>query len=687
MDSIKNKLVAQIQQRMDEYADEAAAQADAMDVYSLISTEQDFQDDDEYGVGGGGDHGSGAGSSSVGGGAGSVGRFDFVDDIMDGKEVKDPLANKGLGRQLVLHRITADEVAEAFELYGVSQSKANTRTLLASLKYLGINIPRGEMTLILSEITTRVLREDEPISVEQYAFFVKHCFATLDSAWKTYLVQRDDLLENVEDVDVINISEPKPVLFAALKELEALCGNGGGKRSSRTGKSLDDGKEDEGMFMEKCALLSTIYRLMVAPQVENDEVLFEEMMDKLSPVLLSAIREGMHHVLWVQEICIVICRISQFHTVRLASYGRSFYDMLLQLVAFGGGIVSHCSSVTCLVIASMVQFLNVPKAQEMTNALLQSLSLVEEGTSKYDSFRVVVFRCLLASLMRNVPLKKDEQIKQEVIEAIWNVMKEPVYGEVAALNTGTASSDSVQHICLNIVGYMHSAKYLNLLMQRDSNQLNQTGWNRVESVKAAKSWNDILRSDMDETETAPFNALALEHGWDELQFYSTDFDDRNTLLEQWYELEQKSNNAIGMAAVGHLIKALNHSQYKAKKTQTKPPNYDPAQMQSVLPDIVEQQQQRRNAGKNGGDSSTSNSSPNRPEMRSASSSAHRRSSQQAQQQQGAQPRIRGDSSGANSRHRKQHPATSSKDIHNVSGDGADLSSLIWKGSNSRHKRM
>merc|ERR1719295_1277662 len=224
-------------------------------------------------------------------------------------------------------------------------------------------------------------------------------------------------------------------------------------------------------------------------------------------------------------------------------------------------------------------------------ALLASLDLVESGHSKHEPFRVVVYRCLLASVMKNVPLVRVDYIKQEVIEAIWNVMKEAVYREVAALSD--RDDDSVHHICLNVVGYMHSAKYLQLFMQRDSNQLNQTGWNRVESVKAGKSWNDILRSDMDETETAPFNALALEHGWDELQYYSTDFDDRNTLLEQWYELEQKSNNAIGMAAVGHLIKALNHSQYKAKKTQTKPPNYDPAQMQSVLPDIVEQQQQRR----------------------------------------------------------------------------------------------
>merc|ERR1719242_1857815 len=84
MDSIKNKLVARIQQRMDEYADEAAAQADAMDVYSLISTEQDPQEDDDYG--GGDDGGDGGGSSTAGGGAGSD-RFGFVDDIFDGKEM------------------------------------------------------------------------------------------------------------------------------------------------------------------------------------------------------------------------------------------------------------------------------------------------------------------------------------------------------------------------------------------------------------------------------------------------------------------------------------------------------------------------------------------------------------------------------------------------------------------------
>merc|ERR1711935_803470 len=116
---------------------------------------------------------------------------------------------------------------------------------------------------------------------------------------------------------------------------------------------------------------------------------------------------------------------------------------------------------------------------------------------------------------------------------------------------------------------MHSAKYLQPMMQRDGDELNQSGWNRVDRVKAAKSRDDILRADMDQTETAPFNALALEHGWDDLQFYSTDFDDRSTLLEKWYELEQKSKNVIGMAAVSQLMKALNHSQYKAKKTQSR----------------------------------------------------------------------------------------------------------------------
>eukprot|EP00483_Globobulimina_turgida_P010967 UN10988 len=45
MESLKSTVVSDIQTRMDEYATEAAAQADAMDVYSLISTEQDAQEE------------------------------------------------------------------------------------------------------------------------------------------------------------------------------------------------------------------------------------------------------------------------------------------------------------------------------------------------------------------------------------------------------------------------------------------------------------------------------------------------------------------------------------------------------------------------------------------------------------------------------------------------------------------
>ncbi len=127
MESIKNNVVSEIQTRMDEYADEAAEQANQMDVYSLISTEQDPQDDDVKQKAEQKQNGS-----SVGGGSGSrggMGMFDFVDDIMNGKEVCDPLSNRGLGKQLILHHINRNTIMEVYELYDIGNQISNTRTI------------------------------------------------------------------------------------------------------------------------------------------------------------------------------------------------------------------------------------------------------------------------------------------------------------------------------------------------------------------------------------------------------------------------------------------------------------------------------------------------------------------------------------------------------------------------------
>merc|ERR1719266_2460364 len=106
----------------------------------------------------------------------------------------------------------------------------------------------------------------------------------------------------------------------------------------------------------------------------------------------------------------MLCRVSQFHISRMPDYGMELYQVLLQLVAFGSTIVSHCCAKTCLVVATMVQFLNTFRAEKMTTALLESLNNVDSASSKLDAFRSVVFRCALASVMANVPMQRDEQI-------------------------------------------------------------------------------------------------------------------------------------------------------------------------------------------------------------------------------------------------------------------------------------
>merc|ERR1712154_469132 len=162
-------------------------------------------------------------------------------------------------------------------------------------------------------------------------------------------------------------------------------------------------------------------------------------------------------------------------------------------------------------------------------------------------------------------MEKDDHIKQSVIDKMWETMQERVF--LACSHT----NERVNEIAINIVAYMHSVKYLDLPQL----PLSETHWAKIEAVKERANWSNLLSQDIDFSETAVFNNLALEHGWDNLKFYSPDFGDRNLLLEQWYELEQASNNPIGMAAVSQLIKALNHCQYKAKQTQVMPDDYDP----------------------------------------------------------------------------------------------------------------
>ena len=162
-------------------------------------------------------------------------------------------------------------------------------------------------------------------------------------------------------------------------------------------------------------------------------------------------------------------------------------------------------------------------------------------------------------------MKKDTQIKTEIIEKLWSIIKNKIYSSAARNDTKSAG---VKKICLSIlgmlyiyvfslskssfyiyIGYVHSAEYLSLY-KREAKELNENGWNLVQNIKNDQTWTDALKEDIESTEQESFfNNIALDHGWDNLNFYSNDFDERNMLLEQWYDLESKSNNPIGMAAI------------------------------------------------------------------------------------------------------------------------------------------
>ena len=281
------------------------------------------------------------------------------------------------------------------------------------------------MTLLVSEIKTRVLVGDTEFTLDKYAFFVKHCFATLDVAWKTYLQQRDNLLENMED-EYANIQDPKKQFEKKLSTLKSLCTS-----------NNDDMKQQD--VTKKCEVLQKdIYGVFVTPEVENDDVIFEEMMEKLNPILIQQLVDNIANPLWVQEICIFLSRIAQYHTARFAEYGNKYYDKFFQLIGYGSNIIIHCCSKTCLVMASMVTFLNVPTTEAMTMSLINATNLMENSqksgeSAKYWDYQTIIYKCLLASVLTNIPLTKNEYCKQEVIDKLWSIMKNKVYAGLLCL--------------------------------------------------------------------------------------------------------------------------------------------------------------------------------------------------------------------------------------------------------------
>ena len=145
--------------------------------------------------------------------------------------------------------------------------------------------------------------------------------------------------------------------------------------------------------------------MFATPEVENDELLFEEMMKMLSPLLvaqLEAAGRG-HHVLWQQELCLLVCRLAHFHTTRMSDFGAQDYAVLSGEMASpsASSMAVHCSWTTCYVLASRVEFLNVPAATKMTGALVAGLDKVrpDDVSAVAMAYRNSLFQSLLASVM------------------------------------------------------------------------------------------------------------------------------------------------------------------------------------------------------------------------------------------------------------------------------------------------
>ena len=210
----------------------------------------------------------------------------------------------------------------------------------------------------------------------------------------------------------------------------------------------------------------------------------------------------------------------------------------------------------------------------MTTSLVAALDLVraDDVSAVATHYRHSVLQCLLASVMANVAQIRDTQIRVEVIVALWTAMRRAVYAGCSAGNA----------VALHIAGYAHSVSYLGLA-KKDAELIAQFGgvgslaakiasasqtggWRRAAETAMGASMGRDERSDK-------FKDMASEYGWDSLSFFSSHFADRNLLLEQWYELECRAKNVMGMAAVSQLIKALNHQKFRAKKSQHRPDGF------------------------------------------------------------------------------------------------------------------
>ncbi len=56
-----------------------------------------------------------------------------------------------------------------------------------------------------------------------------------------------------------------------------------------------------------------------------------------------------------------------------------------------------------------------------------TLSLINSIRTLKNHSKLIIYKCLLAKILINIPIKKDEQFKLEVIERIWSIMKNTIY--------------------------------------------------------------------------------------------------------------------------------------------------------------------------------------------------------------------------------------------------------------------
>lgn len=522
VEDIRNEFFSEVEKHIQEYKDEAQKAVATLDMFSLLSETTDEEKDDQ--------------SENE-----SVGSIDPYDDV-----------------EFALHTVTVQTVQGTYDTFNIKEKYGDLDVVNAALRYLGCSADRKQLVSLNEEINLVV--DNCAWTPEIFALFAKHVYGTLARPWSTYYesvrIAADILEVNRRDImDVPYMEDPKAYLKERIDGYKNLITN------------------DVTSVKDKCKLIQEMYAPFGTPEVENDAMLFDALLELINPLFLEELKSG-NYSLVVSEVCITLARIVQYHVSRFEGFGAQYYEHLYRLMANDQSIVSfHACSQAAFIIGKLVEFLSEENAIKMTKKLVQCM-----GYGDGNKYQIEVMKTLVASVMVNVPIQKQDDDQQKILK-MWNECKKLIYDGLQS------KYNEIKRYSAVCIAYLYEIDYMNF-KEIDNENIPNHVLSEIEEIVKNASWESIF-----DVKVETDDVLLREYGWNDLS--KQELIERKELLMKWHEMEIKSNNAVGMAAVVQLIKTITRATRDTNRVGTRE-----LPLQSGLSNNLQPQQNGATGGSN-----------------------------------------------------------------------------------------